>query len=117
MSTTGKWVSGMVLGGLIGGGVALLTASRSGEKTREMIGIKSIELRDKAVDKVTEAKSSFNTVIDDNNNLFIESAKWYLALCYIKTQDNATASGLLVSIRNEGGLYSNAAKKILKKIR
>lgn len=67
--------------------------------------------------RYTEAKSSFNTVIDNNDNLFIESAKWYLALCYLKTQDNATASSLLVSIRNEGGLYSKAAKKILKKIR
>ncbi|HUX95542.1 MAG TPA: hypothetical protein VMV47_07400 [Bacteroidales bacterium] len=67
--------------------------------------------------RYTEAKSSFTTVIDDNDNLFIESAKWYLALCYLKTQDNTKASSLLVSIKDEGGLYSKEAKKILKKIK
>ncbi len=38
-----------------------------------------------------EAKLSFSTVINDNNNLFIETAKWYLALCYIKTNETEKA--------------------------
>ncbi len=64
-----------------------------------------------------EAKKSFSTVIDNNNNLFIESARWYLALCYVETEDNEKASQLLLSIRNEGGLYSKDARKVLRKIR
>jgi tetratricopeptide (TPR) repeat protein len=64
-----------------------------------------------------EAKNSFKTVIDDNNNLFIESARWYLALCYVKTEDKYKASQLLISIKNEGGVYSRDAKKILRKIK
>ncbi|OJX43941.1 MAG: hypothetical protein BGO78_02970 [Chloroflexi bacterium 44-23] len=65
MSKTGKWISGLVLGGLIGGGIALLTASRSGEETRDLIGNKTIELREKAVDKVNEVKHSFGEAKDN----------------------------------------------------
>lgn len=54
-----RWFSGLILGGLIGAGIAVLTASRSGEKTREMLNAKSMELRDKAVNKFNDAKSLF----------------------------------------------------------
>lgn len=67
-----KWFSGFVLGGLIGASVALLTAARSGEKTREMISNKGMELRDKAIDKVNDAKNLFEntkeTVVDETKN-------------------------------------------------
>ena len=48
--------------------------------------------------KYPEAKLSFATVIDDNNNLFIETAKWYLALCYIKTNDTDKAISQFTAI-------------------
>lgn len=67
--------------------------------------------------KYNDAKRSFTTVIDDKDNLFIESAKWYLALCYLKTEENTKATELLVSIKDEGGLYRREAKKILRKIK
>jgi tetratricopeptide (TPR) repeat protein len=67
--------------------------------------------------KYNDAKKSFTTVIDDKDNLFIESAKWYLALCYLKTEENDRASELLGSISKEGGLYRREAKKILRKIK
>jgi len=64
-----------------------------------------------------EAKLSFSTVIDDNNNLFIETARWYLALCYIKTKETDKAVKQLTSITNEGGIYSKDARKILRKLK
>lgn len=81
-------------------------------QTHLLSGVSNMEEK-----RYTEAKSSFTTVINDNDNLFIESAKWYLALCYLKTQDKAKASSLLVSIKDEDGLYSKEAKKILRKIK
>lgn len=81
-------------------------------QTHLLSGVSNMEEK-----KYNDAKRSFTTVIDDNDNLFIESAKWYLALCYLKTEENAKASQLLVSIRNEGGLYRREAKKILRKIK
>jgi tetratricopeptide (TPR) repeat protein len=66
--------------------------------------------------KYPEAKISFATVIDDNNNLFIETASWYLALCYIKTGENDKAISQLKKIKDEGGMYSKDARKILRKL-
>jgi len=67
--------------------------------------------------KYPEAQQSFVKVIDDNNNLFIEAANWYLALCYIKTDETDKAINLLQMISKEGGRYSNSAKKIVKKLK
>jgi len=67
--------------------------------------------------KYPEAKLSFATVIDDNNNLFIETARWYLALCYVKTNDTEKAISQLTAITDEGGIYSKDARKILRKLK
>jgi tetratricopeptide (TPR) repeat protein len=67
--------------------------------------------------KYPEAKLSFTTVIDDNNNLFIETARWYLALCYVKTNDKDKAISQLAAIKEDGGIYSKDAGKILRKLK
>jgi tetratricopeptide (TPR) repeat protein len=67
--------------------------------------------------KYPDAKQSFIKVINDNNNLFIESAKWYLALCYVKTNDKEKAVQQLNMIKNEGGIYKNDAKKIIRRLK
>jgi tetratricopeptide (TPR) repeat protein len=67
--------------------------------------------------KYPEAKQSFVNVITDNNNLFIETAKWYLALCYLKTDEREKAIQQLKIIEKEGGIYRNDAKKIIRKLK
>jgi tetratricopeptide (TPR) repeat protein len=67
--------------------------------------------------KYPEAKISFSTVIDDNNNLFIETARWYLALCYVKTNDTDKAISQLQGIVNDNGIYSKDARKIIRKLK
>lgn len=67
--------------------------------------------------KYPEAEKSFIRVIDDNSNLFIETAKWYLALCYVKTNEKEKAIQQLEIINNEGSLYRNEAKKIIRKLK
>lgn len=64
-----------------------------------------------------EAKQSFVNVINDNNNLFIETAKWYLALCYINTNEKDKAIRQLEIIKNESSVYRNDAKKIIRKLK
>jgi tetratricopeptide (TPR) repeat protein len=62
-----------------------------------------------------EAKKSFGIVIEDNNNFFVETAKWYLALCYVETGENEKARQLLEVIAKEGGIYKKDATKIIRK--
>jgi tetratricopeptide (TPR) repeat protein len=81
-------------------------------QTHMLSGVANMEEK-----QYNDAKKSFTTVIDDNNNLYIESSRWYLALCYIKTEENSRASQLLISIRDDGGIYSKDAKKILRKLK
>lgn len=80
-------------------------------QTHLLTGVSNMEEK-----QYNEAKKSFTTVIDDNNNLFIESARWYLALCYVKTEEKDKALQLLAVIRDEKGLYSKDAKKVLRKL-
>lgn len=64
-----------------------------------------------------DAKKSFGIVIDDNKNLYIDQAQWYLALCYLQTGENDKAGNLLQVIINENGSFASQSKKILRKIK
>ena len=64
--------------------------------------------------KYPEAKQSFGKVIDNKNNLYIDQAQWYLALCYLNTNETDKAKQLLKSIAKEEGIYKNDAKKIIR---
>jgi len=50
------FLSGALIGGLIGTAAALLTAPQSGRKTRAQIRLKTTELRDQAVETVDDAR-------------------------------------------------------------
>jgi len=52
----GAFLSGLIIGGLVGAAAALLLAPQSGEETRELIRDKSIELKDRAVETAEEAR-------------------------------------------------------------
>jgi TolA-binding protein len=63
------------------------------------------------------AKSTFRTIIDNSDNLYIDKAQWFLALCYLKTKENNEAVGQLVSIMNSNSIYRDKARKLVKKLR
>lgn len=67
--------------------------------------------------KYNDAKKSFGIVIEDNKNLYIDQAQWYLALCYLQTDEKEKAGSLLRIIIDENGSYANQSRKILKKIK
>jgi tetratricopeptide (TPR) repeat protein len=64
--------------------------------------------------KYPEAKQSFGKVIDDKNNLYVDQAKWYLALCYLNTNEKEKARQLFKIISDESGIYKNNAKQIIR---
>lgn len=51
----GSFLSGFMIGGLVGAAVALLMAPQSGEETRVLIRDKSVELKDKTVASMEDA--------------------------------------------------------------
>jgi tetratricopeptide (TPR) repeat protein len=64
--------------------------------------------------KYPEAKQSFVKVIDDKDNLYIDQAQWYLALCYLNTYETEKAKQLFKIIVNGDGIYKSDAKKVIR---
>jgi len=75
-------------------------------------GISSIETKN--YDKATNA---FLKVINDNQNLYVEHAEWYLSLCYLKSDNDAKAIEMLKKIiADENNYHQQDALKLLDKI-
>jgi tetratricopeptide (TPR) repeat protein len=64
-----------------------------------------------------KAEESFKSIISNGDNLLLDEAHWYLALCYIKTDERENAVTQLESIINSNSGYKDRAKKILRKIK
>jgi tetratricopeptide (TPR) repeat protein len=64
----------------------------------------------------TEAEKSFKKVKENNNTLYLEDAEWYLALCYLRTNEKAKAVDQFTSIRKSSSIYRKSAGKILRSI-
>jgi tetratricopeptide (TPR) repeat protein len=63
-----------------------------------------------------EARGSFSKVIADNNNYYIDHAQWYLALCYLKTNEKLKAIDQLTIIEKSKTIYRKDARKILRSL-
>ncbi len=69
------------------------------------------------IDNYPEAKTSFVKVIDDNNNLYIDHARWYLALCYIKTEEKQKATEQLAVIEKSKSIYKKDARRLSRNLK
>ena len=76
-----------------------------------LTGISNLE-----IENYNRANSSFQKVINHNDNLFIEQAEWYLALCYLKTGEQEKAQLQFGKIIADNSLYKKEAEDILKKL-
>jgi tetratricopeptide (TPR) repeat protein len=63
------------------------------------------------------ARESFKTVVDDSQNLFIEAAEWYLALCHIQTNETDKAISGLQKIASSESSYKKQARKLLRDLK
>ncbi|MBN2522189.1 MAG: tetratricopeptide repeat protein [Bacteroidales bacterium] len=69
------------------------------------------------VNQYDEANLRFKRIIDHKSNAFIESAEWYLGLCYLLKEDEETAVEVFQKIVDKKGYYARDAKKILNKLK
>jgi len=64
-----------------------------------------------------EASGSFAKVIADKNNFYVDHAQWYLALCYLKTDETEKAVEQLAIIGKSKTIYRKEARKILRSLK
>ena len=69
------------------------------------------------INEYGEANKKFNKIIDHKANAFIESAQWYLGLCYLRTEKSEKAKDIFSSIANSRSYYNKDARRILKKMK
>jgi len=74
-SDAGAFITGFIVGGLIGAVVALLYAPQSGEETRSMVIEKGIELKDKAIETTEEVRQKTGQAMGDIQKKADEFAK------------------------------------------
>lgn len=74
-------------------------------------GISYMELEEYA-----QANRNFQRIIDQQAMAFLESAEWYLGLCYLMTEETGKAEEIFRQIASGDGFYKKDAKRILKNI-
>jgi hypothetical protein len=75
-------------------------------------GISNIETKNYNI-----AINTFNKIIKQNDNLYIEHAEWYKGLCYLKSnQKNKAINEFTKIANNPDNYYNKKAKDILEKL-
>lgn len=77
-----------------------------------MHGVASMEVRN-----YPAASGSFTKVIENNDNLYLEDAAWYLGLCYMKTGDAEKALTQFKAIAASKSRYSKEAAKLARRLK
>ena len=62
----GEFFAGLVIGGLVGAGIALLMAPQSGEETRAQIRDAGVEIKDRATETMAEAREKAEAITADS---------------------------------------------------
>jgi tetratricopeptide (TPR) repeat protein len=75
-------------------------------------GISNMEIQE-----YEKANENFQKIIDHSTNAFVESAEWYLGLCYLKTEEMNKAKSVFSDIANREGYFRKDARKVLRKIK
>ncbi len=75
-------------------------------------GIANIETKN-----YSNSIKAFNTIIIENDNLYIEHAEWFLGLCYLKNNQKEKAIGQFTRVAsNPDNFHRQEAKNILEKL-
>lgn len=64
-----------------------------------------------------KAIQSYQKVIRDRDNLFIEQAQWYIGLCYLQNENRKKAYRQFKKIATSDSFYQEKASAILRKIK
>ena len=76
-----------------------------------MLGVANMEIK-----QFDKAETSFQSVVGQNDNLFMEDASWYLGLCYMMTGENDKALRQFEVIAASKSKYNKEARRLARKI-
>jgi TolA-binding protein len=68
-------------------------------------------------EQYSKAENRFGTIIDHNDNLYIEQAEGYLGFCYLQTGKNLEARAHFKEISKGEGSFNKKARKIMRNIK
>jgi tetratricopeptide (TPR) repeat protein len=69
------------------------------------------------IEKYKKASESFDKVIQDNDNLYVNQARWYMSMCYIRLGNINNARNLLQALSEQSDYYREKATEVEKKLR
>ena len=69
------------------------------------------------IERYGPAINSFTKVIDHSDNMYLNDAQWYLAVCYYRTNDKAKLIPLLETIASSESIHKKPARKLLRNTR
>ena len=78
MSRENGFLSGLIFGGLVGAAIGLLMAPRTGDEMRQLLRDQSIQLRDRAAEKVEDTRARAME-LQDRSREVLEQSKEKLA--------------------------------------
>jgi transcription elongation factor GreA-like protein len=91
---------------------SLLNKDKSNIAVWFYYGISNIETKN-----FTNSINAFNTIISQNDNLYVEHAEWYLGLCYLKNNyKNKAIRQFMAVASNPDNFHRQEAKNILEKL-
>lgn len=90
----------------------VIELDKNNMKAHLATGISSLE-----INQTQKAEESLETVINHNDNLYVDQAEWFLGLCYLKTNDTDRARDQFDMIANsDRSAYRDKARRILHKL-
>lgn len=94
------------------------TAGHSGVDVGLQMGIEMMKGNSLIeINRYKDAGRSFQKVVDNNDNLYIEDAIWLLGLCYLKTDENEKAAEVFTKIAASESRYMKDARDIIKRMK
>lgn len=69
------------------------------------------------IQEYNKANERFQRILNNQPNPFVESAKWYLGMCYIMTNNRDKAAEQFEILADNKGYYQSEAKRILRRIK
>jgi len=69
------------------------------------------------INRYSEAGKSYQKVVENNDNLYLEDATWLLGLCYLKTEENEKAVEVMTKIAVSASRHNKDARAILRRMK